>query len=95
MELNHYYSVANSSSCSGKTVPQGMCALFFNEEDCGGQAYLVPIRHYTRLSDYRFAHFGPKDIVAESVLVRPGCKFIGKDDGKESIRGGLPKWRHY
>ena len=73
--------MANASSCSGKTVPQGMCALFFNEEDCGGQAYLVPIRHYTRLSDYRFAHFGPKDIVAESVLVRPGCKFIGKVDG--------------
>ena len=71
--------MANASSCSGKTVPQGMCALFFNEEDCGGQAYLVPIRHYTRLSDYRFDHLGTKEIVAESLLVRQGCMFIGKD----------------
>ena len=76
----HHFSVVNSSSCSDKTVPNDMCAFFFNEKDCGGQSYLVPIRHNIRLSDYRFDHLGTKEIIAESLLVRPGCMFIGKDE---------------
>ena len=44
----NYFSAVNSSPCSGQTVPQDMCALFFNERDCGGQAYSMPIRHNIR-----------------------------------------------
>ena len=63
------------ASCSGKTVPRGKCALLFDEEDCEGWEFEVPVG-YTELD--RFSVRGPKKNDAESVLVRPGCKFIGK-----------------
>ena len=67
--------IFSSSSCSGKTVPRGVCALLYDEEDCGGWEHKVPIG-YSELP--RFSLTGPKKNDAESVLVRPGCKFIGK-----------------
>ena len=68
---------SGSSSCSGKTVPRGVCALLYDEEDCGGWEFEVPIG-YTELP--RIAFSAAKKNDAESVLVRPGCKFIGKTD---------------
>ena len=52
-----------------------MCALLYDEEDCDGWEYKVPIG-YSELPSFSFS--GPKRNDAESVLVRPGCKFIGK-----------------
>ena len=52
-----------------------MCALLYDEEDCDGWEYEVPIG-YSELPSFSFS--GPKRNDAESVLVRPGCKFIGK-----------------
>ena len=67
--------IFGSSGCSGKTVPRGKCALLFDEEDCEGWEFEVPVG-YTELD--RFSVRGPKKNDAESVLVRPRCKFIGK-----------------
>ena len=80
--LYPHFSVAkagifSSSSCSGKTVPQGSCALLYDDDDCSGWEYKVPIG-YKELP--RFSVGGPRKDDAESVLVRPGCKFIGKDN---------------
>ena len=79
-----YFSVAkggifssSASSCNGKTVPRGKCALLFDDKDCGGWEYEVPIG-YSELP--RFALSGPTKNDAESVLVKPGCKFIGKEN---------------
>merc|ERR1719229_383717 len=41
--------IFSSSSCSGKTVPSGVCALLFDDDDCGGWEYQVP-RGYSELS---------------------------------------------
>ena len=78
-----YFSVAeggifssSESSCRGKTVPRGKCALLFDDENCGGWEYEVPIG-YSELP--RFALSGPTKNDAESVWVKPGCKFIGKE----------------
>ena len=65
------------STCSGKTVPQGVCALLYDDDDCSGWKMEVPIG-YKELP--RFSLGGPRKDDAESVLVRPGCKFIGKGD---------------
>ena len=65
------------SSCSGKTVPQGVCALLYDDDDCSGWKMEVPIG-YKELP--RFSLGGPRKDDAESVLVRQGCKFIGKGD---------------
>merc|ERR1712150_217248 len=69
-------SVANagifsSSSCSGKTVPSGACALLYDDEDCGGWEYEVP-------SGYSELGFTKRND-AESVLVKQGCTFTGYD----------------
>ena len=72
-----FSSSSSTSSCSGKTVPRDVCALLYDEEDCGGWEHEVPIG-YSELP--RFSLSGPKKNDAESVLVRPGCKFIGKMD---------------
>ena len=58
-------------------MPRDACALLYDEEDCGGWEHEVPIG-YSELP--RFSLSGPKKNDAESVLVRPGCKFIGKMD---------------
>ena len=57
-------------SCSGKTVPHGSCAVLYDDEDCDGWALNIP-KGYTELSFM-------KRNDAESVVVRPGCKFVGK-----------------
>merc|ERR1719229_383718 len=67
--------IFSSSSCSGKTVPSGVCALLFDDDDCGGWEYQVP-RGYSELS---WGFTGPRKNDAESVLVRRGCRFIGYD----------------
>ena len=58
-------------------MPRGSCALLYDEEYCSGWEYEVPIG-YKELP--RFSWKGPKKDDAESVLVRPGCKFIGKNE---------------
>merc|ERR1711934_1336589 len=81
--LAFFGSVAKAgifSSCNGKTVPQGSCALLYDDDDCSGWKYEVPIG-YKELP--RFSVGGPRKDDAESVLVRQGCKFIGySDDGQ-------------
>ena len=67
------------STCRGKTVPQGSCALLYDDDDCSGWKFEVPIG-YKELP--RFSLSGPRKDDAESVLVRPGCKFIGKGDSR-------------
>ena len=62
------------STCKGQAVPADKCAILYDEEDCGGWAYEVPVG-YTKLSGWSIS--GPQKNDAESVLVRQGCKFIG------------------
>jgi len=81
-------SVANAgifskSSCSGKTVPNGACALLYDDEDCDGWEYQVPSGY----SELGFAISGPRKNDAESVLVKQGCRFIGYDHAdRDDIR---------
>merc|ERR1712165_563729 len=63
-------SVANAgifskSSCSGKTVPNGACALLYDDEDCDGWEYQVPSGY----SELGFAISGPRKNDADSVEV--------------------------
>ena len=51
-----------------------MCALLYDDDDCGGWEYQVP-RGYSELS---WGITGPRKNDAESVLVRKGCRFIGR-----------------
>ena len=67
------------STCSGKTVPQNLCAILYDDDDCSGWEGQVPIG-YKELP--RFSLGGPRKDDAESVLVRPGCKFIGKGNSE-------------
>merc|ERR1719436_780344 len=64
---------SSESSCRGKTVPRGKCALLFDDENCGGWEYEVPIG-YSELP--RFALSGPTKNDAEPVWVKPGCNSL-------------------
>ena len=57
-------------TCTDKTVPSNMCAVMYDDDDCDGWALNIP-RGYTELSIW-------KRNDAEAVVVKPGCRFIGK-----------------
>ena len=59
-----------SETCQDMRVPEGKCAILFDEEDCTGWSAEVSTG-YSELS-YRERN------EAESIIVKPGCKFIGK-----------------
>ena len=59
-----------SETCQDMRVPEGKCAMLFDEEDCAGWSAEVSTG-YSELS-YRERN------EAESVIVKPGCKFEGK-----------------
>ena len=59
-----------SETCQDMRVPEGKCAMLFDEEDCTGWSAEVS-NGYSELS-YRERN------EAESIIVKPGCKFIGK-----------------
>ena len=63
-------SASASETCEDLRVPAGMCATIYDEEDCNGWSVDVPTG-YTELS------FRERN-EAEAVIVKPGCKFIGK-----------------
>ena len=58
---------SESGSC-GK-VPDGYCAVLYDDEDCSGWSFNVPTGAYDLPEDLR------ND--AEVVVVRAGCKFTG------------------
>ena len=66
--------------CATKTMPSTVCALLYDSEDCDGWEYEVAIG-YSELP--RFSFLGPRKNDADSVLVRPGCKFIGKKESRD------------
>ena len=51
------------------TVPDGYCAVLYDDEDCRGWSFNVPTGSYDLPEDLR------ND--AEVVVVRAGCKFTG------------------
>ena len=63
-------SSSASETCEELRVPAGMCATIYDDEDCNGWSVDVPTG-YTELS------FRERN-EAEAVIVKPGCKFIGK-----------------
>ena len=58
---------SEAGSCS--TVPDGYCAVLYDDEDCRGWSFEVPSGSYDLPEDLR------ND--AEVVVVRAGCKFTG------------------
>lgn len=78
-------AVDASGSCSNKTVPGSACALLYDEYDCSGWEHEVPTG-YSEFSSSILKYLPsflvgdtPKKNDAESVLVRPGCLFVGYD----------------
>ena len=76
-------AVDASGSCSNKTVPSSACALLYDEYDCSGWEHEVPTG-YSEFSSSILKYLPsflvgdtPKKNDAESVLVRPGCLFVG------------------
>ena len=59
-----------SVTCQDMRVPEGKCAILFDEEDCAGWSAEVS----TGYSELSFRERNE----AESVIVKPGCKFVGK-----------------
>ena len=59
-----------SETCQDMRVPEGKCAILFDEEDCAGWSAEVS----TGYSELSFRERNE----AESVIVKPGCKFVGK-----------------
>jgi len=66
-----------SERCKDIRVPEGKCATLFDEEDCTGWSAEVSTG-YSELS-YRERN------EAESVIVKPGCKFEGYDRADKNI----------
>merc|ERR1711879_430365 len=66
-----------SEPCQDMKVPEGKCAVLFDEEDCTGWSAEVS-SGYSELS-YRQRN------EAESVIVKPGCKFVGYDRADKNI----------
>merc|ERR1711963_548100 len=64
---------SEAGSCN--TVPDGFCAVLYDDEDCRGWSFQVPNGSYDLPEDL-------KDD-AEVVVVRAGCKFTGFNN-KES-----------
>merc|ERR1712020_627642 len=58
---------SEAGSCN--TVPDGYCAVLYDDEDCRGWSFEVPSGSYDLPEDLR------ND--AEVVVVRAGCKFTG------------------
>jgi len=78
-------ALIGSGSCSSKTVPSSACALLYDEYDCNGWEHEVPVGYSELPSAILkyvpkfFVGDPPKKNDAESVLVRPGCLFVGYD----------------
>ena len=62
---------SEAGSCN--TVPDGFCAVLYDDEDCRGWSFQVPNGSYDLPEDL-------KDD-AEVVVVRAGCKFTGMCNG--------------
>ena len=58
---------SEAGSCN--TVPDGYCAVLYDDEDCHGWSFEVPNGSYDLPEDLR------ND--AEVVVVKAGCKFTG------------------
>ena len=65
-------------SCRGRRMlpPNGVCARIYDDENCGGKGRDI-YGGYAELAT-NIGH-GPMMGAVESVVVRPGCTFVGKE----------------
>jgi len=85
------------SGCPKEITEPGVCAILYDEEDCGGWAFKVKEGQNIKVGRGTLASIGDKvagplvDLAkgddAESVLVRKGCTFTGHDRSKGHILG--------